>query len=113
MRPPKEDASENAARVLHRTRRLLIRQHIAIVRSIRTHLAEFGIAPPRGSVELLLQVLADSNDTRLPKMARACIAALAVQSRQLKAQILEPGAPRRPASGSELSLRVLSWHAVP
>src|SRR6516162_11220596 len=23
------------------------------------------------------------------------------------------GAPRRPASGSELSLRVLSWHAVP
>jgi transposase len=73
--------------VLQRTRRLFIGQQIAIINSIRAHLAEFGIGGQFGhSVEKLM---ADSNDARVPKVARVCIAALGVQSRQLKAQILE------------------------
>jgi multidrug resistance efflux pump len=81
---------QQASLVLGRTRRLLIRQHIAIIHSICSHLAEFGIeAPQKRGVEPLLQLLADSNDARLPEMARACIAALGVLSRQLEAQIVE------------------------
>jgi transposase len=81
---------QQASLVLHRTRRLFIRQQVAIINSIRSHFAEFGIgAPRRRGVNRLFEVIADSNDARVPEVARACIAALGVQSRQLKAQILE------------------------
>jgi transposase len=87
---PTKTPEQQASLVLHRTRRLFILQQIAIMNSICSHLAEFGIGLPRKrGVEPLLQVLADSNDARLPEMARACIAALGVQSRHLKAQIFE------------------------
>ena len=75
--------------VLHRTRRLFIRQQIAIINSMRAHLAEFGIGGRvlrRRGVEKLI---VDSNDARVPEVARACIAALGVQFRQLETQILE------------------------
>ena len=72
--------------VLQRTRRLFIRQQSAIINSIRAHLAEFGIGGRRHSVTKLI---ADSNDARVPEVARVCIAALGVQFRQLKTQILE------------------------
>ena len=73
---------------LQRTRRLFIRQQIAIINSIRSHLAEFGFRRKVGrhGVEKLI---ADSNDARVPEVARVCIAALGVQFRQLKTQILE------------------------
>ena len=74
--------------VLQRTRRLFIRQQIAIINSIRSHLAEFGIGGRVGrhGVEKLI---ADSDDARVPVVARVCIAALGVQFRQLETQILE------------------------
>ena len=74
--------------VLQRTRRLFIRQQIAIINSIRAHLAEFGVGGRVGhhGVEKLI---ADSNDARVPVVARVCIAALGVQFRQLETQILE------------------------
>src|SRR4030088_2457599 len=77
--------------MLHRTRHLFIRQQTAVINAIRAHLAEFGIVAPVGrqGVEQLLGVVADSNDKRLPEVARACVAALGVQLRMLKAQILE------------------------
>src|SRR5712675_2629268 len=76
---------------LHRTRHLLIRQQTAVINAIRAHLAEFGIVAPigRNGVEQLLGVVADANDKRLPEVARACLAALGVQLRVLKVQILE------------------------
>src|SRR6516164_7669215 len=76
---------------LHRTRHLLIRQQTSVINAIRAHLAEFGIVAPigRNGVEQLLGVVADANDKRLPEVARACVAALGVQLRMLKAQILE------------------------
>ena len=51
----------------------------------------FGIVAPvgRNGVEQLLGVVADAKDNRLPEVARACVAALGVQLRVLKAQILE------------------------
>jgi transposase len=76
---------------LHRTRHLFIRQQTSVINAIRAHLAEFGIVAPVGrhGVEQLLGVAADSNDKRLPDVARACVAALGDQLRMLKAQILE------------------------
>jgi transposase IS116/IS110/IS902 family protein len=77
--------------MLHRTLHLLIRQQTAVINAIRAHLAEFGIVAPvgRNGVEQLLGVVADSNEKRLPEVARACVAALGAQLRMLKEQILE------------------------
>ncbi len=76
---------------LHRTRHLFIRQRTSVINAIRAHLAEFGIVAPLGrqGVEQLLGVAADTNDERLPEVARACVAALGAQLRMLRAQILE------------------------
>ena len=43
----------------------------------------------RHGVEQLPGVAADVNDTRLPEVARACVAALGAQLRMLKVQILQ------------------------
>ena len=77
--------------VLHRTRHLFIRQQTSVINAIRAHLAEFGIVAPVGrkGVEQLLDVVANAKDQRIPDIARACVAALAIQLRALKAQILE------------------------
>src|SRR5665647_2610975 len=77
--------------MLHRTRHLFIRQQTAVINAIRAHLAEFGIVAPVGrkGIEELLDVVADSNDDRLPEVARVCLAALGAQLRRVKEQILE------------------------
>src|SRR2546421_2549522 len=86
--------------MLHRTRHLFIRQQTAVINAIRAHLAEFGIVAPvgRNGVEQLLGIVADSNDKRLPEVARACVAALGAQLRMLKTQILE------------FDRRIMAWH---
>jgi transposase len=86
--------------MLHRTRHLFIRQQTAVINAIRAHLAEFGVVAPvgRNGVEQLLGVVADSNDNRLPEVARECVAALGAQLRMLKTQILE------------FDRRIMAWH---
>src|SRR5207245_10451956 len=87
---PTKTPEQQSCLMLHRTRHLFIRQQTAIISSIRAHLAEFGIVAPVGrrGVEQLLKVVADANDTRLPEIARACVAAPGPQFLALKAQIL-------------------------
>src|SRR5882724_12072378 len=77
--------------MLHRTRQLFIRQQTSVINAIRAHMAEFGIVAPVGrhGVEALLEVVADVSDNRVPEVARACLAALGVQLRRFKEQILE------------------------
>jgi transposase len=77
--------------MLHRTRHLVVRQLNAVTNAFRAHLAEFGIVAPIGrrGVEELLKVIADTNDTRVPEVARACLAALVEQLRMLKAHVLK------------------------
>jgi transposase len=86
--------------MLHRTRHLFIRQQTSVINAIRAHFAEFGIVAPvgRNGVEELLNVAVDSNDKRLPEIARGCLAALGSQLRALKAQILE------------FDRRIMAWH---
>jgi hypothetical protein len=88
---PIKTIEQQGCLVLHRARHLLVRQQTATINSIRAYLAEFGIVAPVGrrGVEQLLEVVADTNDARAPEMARACIFALGVQLRALKAQVLE------------------------
>jgi len=86
--------------MLHRTRHLFIRQQTSVINAIRAHLAEFGIVARvgRNGVMDLLEGVADSSDSRLPEVARSCIAALGDQLRVLKAQILE------------FDRRIMAWH---
>jgi transposase len=97
---PTKTPEQQSCLMLHRTRHLFIRQQTAIINSIRAHLAEFGIVAPVGrrGVEQLLKVVADANDTRLPEIARACVAALGTQLLALKAQILD------------FDRRIMAWH---
>jgi hypothetical protein len=86
--------------MLHRTRHVFVRQQNAVTNSIRAPLAEFGIVAPvrRNGIEELLDVAVDSDDDRVPKAARNCVAALGAQLRLLKAQILE------------FDRRMMPWH---
>src|SRR5580698_11416827 len=88
---PTKTVEQQSCLTLHRARHLFIRQQTAVINSIRAYLAEFGIVAPvgRNGVEQLLGVVSDAGDARLPKVARACVAALGVQLQTLKAQILE------------------------
>jgi transposase len=76
---------------LHRIRHLFIRQQTSVINAIRAHLAELGIVAPigRNGVEQLLGVASDSNDKRLPEVARTCVNALGAQLQTLKTQILQ------------------------
>src|SRR5499427_2357957 len=105
---PTKTAEQQSCLMLHRTRHLFIRQQTAIINSIRAHLAEFGIVAPVGrrGVEQLLKVVADANDTRLPEIARACVAALGTQLLALKAQIHTINGFSAHADQAEL----LKWH---
>jgi transposase len=49
-------------------------------------------------VEALLEVVSDANDDRLPEIARACVAALGVQLRMLKSQVLD------------FDRKIMAWH---
>jgi transposase len=91
---PIKTLEQQGCLVLHRTRHLLVRQQTATINSIRAHLAEFGIVAPVGrrGVEHLLEVIADANDTRVPEVARACVATL--------------GGPAAAARSSEASRRL-------
>ena len=97
---PTKTPAQQSCLMLHRTRHLFIRQQTAIINSIRALLAEFGIVAPvgRNGVERLLEVAADADDTRLPEVARACVAALGSQLLAVKAQILA------------FDRRIMAWH---
>ena len=88
---PTKTPEQQACLMLHRTRHLLIRQQTAVINAIRAHFAEFGIIAPvgRNGVKALLDVVAKSDDERLPMIAHQCLEALGHQLQELKAQILK------------------------
>ena len=96
---PTKTVEQQSCLMLHRARHLFIRQQTAVINSIRAYLTEFGIVAPVGrrGVEQLLEVAADTVD-RLPEVTRACLMALGVLLRTLKAQILE------------FDRRIIAWH---
>lgn len=77
--------------MLHRVRLILNRQRTQLSNALRAHIAEFGIVAPigRNGIDQLLDIVADTNDARLPAEVRTCLDMLAAQLRIVKEQILE------------------------
>ena len=75
--------------MLHRARELLVRQRTMLINAIRAHMAEFGIVAPVGvlQVKKLLGIIADTDDARLPSLARTCLESLARQFLSLHDEI--------------------------
>jgi transposase len=69
---PAKRPEQQSCLMLHRTRHLFIRQQIAVINSIRAHLAEFGIVAPVGrkGVTELLHILADPSERQLANARR-------------------------------------------
>lgn len=86
--------------ILHRTNELLTRQRTTLINAIRAHMAEFGIVAPTGvpQVRKLFRVIADTDDTRLPPVARSCLESLARQFLSLHEEI---GAAKK---------KIHAWH---
>ncbi len=98
---PIKTVEQQSVLMVHRTRELFVRQRTSlIINAIRAHLAEFGIVAGvgRNGVGVLLSLIAEGKDERIPLEARDCLTALAAQLDLLKRQIL--GADRR----------ILTWH---
>ena len=75
--------------MLHRTRELLVRQRTMLINAIRAHMAEFGIVAPVGvpQVKQLLRIIANTDDARLPSLARTCLESLVRQFLSLDKEI--------------------------
>jgi len=86
--------------MLHRTRNLLIRQRTMLINAIRAHMAEFGIVAPTGVPQLkkLLNIISDTDDGRLPTVARTCLESLAKQFLSLHEEIYRA------------EQHILAWH---
>lgn len=99
--------------MLHRTRHLVVRQLNALTNALRAHLAEFGIVAPVGrrGVDELVKVIGDPDDTRVPEVARACLAALFEQLRMLKVHAGSSIASSQP--GIDLMRRACGWMRYP
>ncbi len=97
---PIKTAEQQSVLMLHRTRRLFVRQRTTLINAIRAHMAEFGIVAGvgRNGVEVLLGLIIKGEDERIPAAARECLMALAAQLELVKRQILEA------------DRRVLAWH---
>ena len=97
---PIKTVEQQSVLMVHRTRELFVRQRTSLINAIRAHLAEFGIVAGvgRNGVEVLLTLIAEGRDERVPPEARDCLMALAAQLDLIKRQIL--AADRR----------ILAWH---
>jgi transposase len=93
-------SEQQSVLMLHRTRRLFVRQRTTLINAMRAHLAEFGIVAGvgRSGVERLLKVIEDGGDDRVPPPARDCLLALRDQLTLVKRQIVDA------------DRRILAWH---
>ncbi len=84
-----KSAEQQSVLMLHRTRDLLVRQRTMLINAIRAHMAEFGIVAPVGvpQVKKLLGIIADTDDARLPPVARICLESLVRQFLSLHEEI--------------------------
>jgi len=86
---PIKTPGQQGVMVLHRTRKLLIRQRTMMLNSFRSHLAEFGVIAPQGPrhVVKLAKALKDGEHDDLPEVARTALLGFARQLEMLAAEI--------------------------
>lgn len=97
---PVKSAEDQAGLMLHRSRRLLVRQRTQLANALRAHLAELGIVAPQGETGLkeLIATIANDDDRRLPAAARTALALLAAQLEAAEAGI------------AALDKEIRAWH---
>jgi transposase len=97
---PIKTREQQSGLMLHRTRQLLVRQRTMLSNAIRGHLAELGIisAKGRNGTAKLLKVIADTEDDRIPPIARFCLELLARQYTSITAEI------------GSIDKRIHAWH---
>ncbi len=95
-----KSTEQQSVLMLHRTNQVLTRQRTMLINAIRGHMAEFGIVAPTGvpQVTKLLRIIADTDDARLPTVARTCLESLARQFLSLHEEI---GAAKK---------QIYAWH---
>jgi transposase len=101
--------------VLHRVRLMLMRQRVQLSNAIRGHMAEYGLVAPvgRNGLQRLIAILNNSDDKRVPTVARASLAALASQLGLVNDQVLENDRQvRASARSTELSCRLMEVPGV-
>ena len=88
---PVKSPEQQSIMVLHKTRQMVMRQRTKLANTIRAHMAEIGIVAPIGrkGLELLLEIIGQDEDGRLPDASRSCLWMLADQFSMVKAHILE------------------------
>jgi transposase len=97
---PIKTKEQQTGLMLHRSRQLLVRQRTMLSNAIRGHMAELGIisAKGRNGTAELLKVIANSEDARIPPIARFCLDLLARQYTGLTAEI------------GSIDKRIHAWH---
>ncbi|MEE8562318.1 MAG: IS110 family transposase [Alphaproteobacteria bacterium] len=95
-----KSADQQSVLMLHRVRELLVRQRTMAINALRGHCAEFGIVVAQGApkVEELIAIIEDSDDKRLPSVAREALGALVGQLRSVQGRI------------KALEARLTAWH---
>jgi transposase len=88
---PIKSPEQQSIMIAHRVRSILTRQRTQLSNAIRGHTAEFGLVAPvgRNGLEILIAIVADAADSRLPIHARASLSLLIAQLRLVNEQILE------------------------
>jgi transposase len=97
---PTKSEQQQSGLMLHRSRQLLVRQRTMLSNAIRGHMAELGIisAKGRNGTAVLLEVIADADDDRIPVAARFSLEVLARQYANVTAEI------------GALDKRIHAWH---
>jgi transposase len=97
---PTKSEQQQSGLMLHRSRQLLVRQRTMLSNAIRGHMAELGIisAKGRNGTAELLQIVANTDDDRIPSSARFCLEVLARQYIALTAEI------------GSIDKRIHAWH---
>lgn len=95
-----KSAEQQSVLMLHRSRELLVRQRTMLINALRGHCSEFGIVAVQGASKVadLIEVIEDSEDQRVPALAREALGSLIDQLRMSQAQILV------------LEKKLLVWH---
>lgn len=97
---PTKSEQQQSGLMLHRSRQLLVRQRTMLSNAIRGHMAELGTisAKGRNGTAALLQIIANTEDDRIPPIARFCLEVLARQYKALTAEI------------GSIDKRIHAWH---
>lgn len=82
---PIKEEDQQEILVLHRVREMLMRQRTQLINGIRGHLTEFGIVGPLRAhrVQLLVDIIRNDSDKRLPQAARLALLHLVEQLEQV------------------------------